>query len=37
MRLRMPYYIFNNLAELLNGDPAANIGRVILSQDLMDR
>ena len=29
--------MFNNLAELLNGYLAANIGRVIISKDLMDR
>ena len=28
---------FNNLAELLNGDLAAKIGRVIFSKDLIDR
>ena len=33
----MSYYIFNNLAELLNGDLAAKIGRGIFSKDLMDR
>ena len=33
----MTYHIFNNLAELLNGDLAAKIGREIFSKDLMDR
>ena len=37
LRVRMPYHIFNNLAELFNGDPAAKIGRGIISKDLMDR
>ena len=29
LRVRMSYHIFNNLAELLNGDLAAKIGREI--------
>ena len=33
----MSYHIFNNLAELLNGDLAKKIGRGIFSKDLMDR
>ena len=33
----MSYHRFNNLAELLNGNIAAKIGRVIFSKDLMDR
>ena len=33
----MSYHRFNNLAELLNGDLAAKIGREIFSKDLMDR
>ena len=33
----MSYHRFNNLAELLNGDLAAKIGRGIFSKDLMDR
>ena len=37
LRVRMPYHRFNNLAELLNGDLATNIGRGIFSKDLMDR
>ena len=37
LRVRMSYHRFNNLAELLNGDLAAKIGRGILSCDLMDR
>ena len=32
----MSYRIFNNLAELLNGDLAAKIGRRIFSKDLID-
>ena len=28
---------FDNLAELLNGDLASNIGKIILSRDLMNR
>ena len=31
----MSYHKFNNLAELLNGDPAAKIGQGIFSKDLM--
>ena len=37
LRVRMSYYIFNNLAELLNRDLAAKIGRGIFPKDLMDR
>ena len=37
MRVRMSYNRFTNLAELLNGDFAAKIGRGIFSKDLMDR
>ena len=37
MRVRMSYHRFNNLAELLNRDLAAKIGRGIFSKDLMDR
>ena len=33
----MSYHRYNNLAELLNGDLAAKIGRDIFSKDLMDR
>ena len=33
----MSYHIFNFLAELLNGDLAAKIGRGISSKDIMDR
>ena len=33
----MSYHRFNNLAELLNLDLAAKIGRGIFSKDLMDR
>ena len=33
----MSYHRYNNLAELLNGDLAAKIGRGIFSKDLMDR
>ena len=36
-RVQMSYHIFNNLAELLNGDLAVEIGRGIFSKDLMDR
>ena len=32
----MSYHRFNNLVELLNGDLAAKIGRVIFFKDLMD-
>ena len=35
--VRMPYHIFNNLAELINRDLAAKIGRVIFSEYFMDR
>ena len=37
LRVPMSYHRFNNLAELLNGDLAAKIGRGIISKDLMDR
>ena len=37
LRVRMSYHRYNNLAELLNGDLAAKIGRGIFSKDLMDR
>ena len=37
LRVRMFYHIFNNLAELLNGDLAAKTRRGIFSKDLMDR
>ena len=37
LRVRMSYHRFNNLAELLNRDLAAKIGRGIFSKDLMDR
>ena len=33
----MSYHRYNNLAELLNGDLAAKIGRGIFYKDLMDR
>ena len=36
LRTRMSYHRFNNLAELLNGDITAKIGRLIFSKDLMD-
>ena len=36
LRVRMSYHIFNNLAELLNGDLAGKIGQGIFSKDLMD-
>ena len=36
LRVKMSYYKFNNLAELLNGDLAAKIEWRILSRDLMD-
>ena len=36
LRVQMSYHRFNNLAELLNGDLAKKIGRVIFSKDLMD-
>ena len=35
LRVRMSYHRFNNLAELLNGDLAAKIGRGICSKDLI--
>ena len=37
LRVRMSYHGFYNLAELLNGDLAAKIGRRIFPKDLMDR
>ena len=37
LRVRMSYHRYNNLADLLNGDLAAKIGRGIFSKDLMDR
>ena len=37
LRVQIYYHIFNHLAELLNGDLAAKIGRGIFSKDLMDR
>ena len=37
LRVRMSYHRYNNLAELLNGDLSAKIGRGIFSKDLMDR
>ena len=37
LRVRMSYHIFNNLAELLNGDLAVKIGWGIFSKDLMNR
>ena len=37
LRVRMSYHRYNNLAELLNGDLAAKIGRGVFSKDLMDR
>ena len=37
LRVWMSYCIFINLAELLNGDLAAKIGRGIFSKDLVDR
>ena len=37
LRVKMSYHRYNNLAELLNGDLAAKIGRGIFSKDLMDR
>ena len=37
MRVKMSYHRFNNLAELLNRDLAAKIGRGIFSKDLMNR
>ena len=36
LRVKISYYIFNNLLELLNGDLATKIGRGIFSKDLMD-
>ena len=35
-RVRISYHVFDNLAELLNGDLATKSGRGILSKDLMD-
>ena len=37
LRVQISYHIFNNLAELLNGDLTTKIGRGIFSKDLMDR
>ena len=37
LRVRMPYHIFNNISELLNGDLTTKIGWGIFSKDLMDR
>ena len=37
LRVIISYHIFNNLAELLNGDHAAKIGRGIFSKYLMGR
>ena len=37
LRVRMSYHIFNNLAELLNGDIATKIERETFSKDLIDR
>ena len=37
LRVQISYHIFNNLAELINGDLAEKIGRGIFSKDLMDR
>ena len=37
LRVIISYHIYNNLAELLNGDLAAKIGWGIFSKDLMDR
>ena len=37
LRVQMSYHRFNNLAELLNGDLTAKIGRWIFSKYLMDR
>ena len=37
LRVRMSYHRYNNLAELLNVDLAAKIGRGVFSKDLMDR
>ena len=37
LRVQMSYHIFNNLAELFNGDLATKIGRGIFSKDLIDR
>ena len=37
LRVRMYYHRFNNLAELINVDLAAKIGRGIFSKDVMDR
>ena len=36
LRVRISYHRYNNLAELLNGDLAAKIGRGIFSKNLMD-
>ena len=37
LRVRISHHRYNNLAELLNGDLAVNIGLGIFSKDLMDR
>ena len=37
LRVRMSYHRFNILAELLDGDLSAKIGRGIFFKDLMDR
>ena len=37
MIVRMSYYRFNKIEELLNGDLAAKIGQGNVSKDLMDR
>ena len=37
LRIIISYHRYNNLAEQLNGDLAAKIGRGIFSKDLMDR
>ena len=37
LTVQMSYHIFNNLAELLNGDLAAKIGQGIFPKHLMDR
>ena len=37
LRVRMSYHRFNNLAELLDRDLAAKIGRGVFSKDFVDR
>ena len=37
LRVRMSYHIFNNLAELLNGDLTVKVGPGIFPKELMDR